>query len=109
MTCNLGMWRSDFDRAGGFDEAYVGWGYEDSDLVIRLFRTGVKRKDGRFATGVIHLWHEPNDQRSSGQNLKRLFTVSGEWRDWPIRSESLARPSKHCRQMTLPAPRAASH
>ena len=38
---NLGIWRSDFDRVGGFDETYRGWGYEDSDLVIRLLRAGV--------------------------------------------------------------------
>jgi glycosyltransferase involved in cell wall biosynthesis len=75
MTCNLAMWRADFDRVGGLDEAYCGWGYEDSDLVVRLFRAGVKRKDGRFATGVVHLWHEPNDQRQSGQNLSRLLGI----------------------------------
>jgi glycosyltransferase involved in cell wall biosynthesis len=40
-ACNLGIWRADFDRAGRFDEAYQGWGYEDSDLVVRLIRWGV--------------------------------------------------------------------
>jgi GT2 family glycosyltransferase len=75
MSCNLGVWRSDFDQVGGFDERYLGWGYEDSDLVIRLIRTGVGRKNGRFATGVIHLWHEPNDQLRSEQNLTRLLQV----------------------------------
>jgi glycosyltransferase involved in cell wall biosynthesis len=50
-ACNLGIWRADFDRVGGFDEAYQGWGYEDSDLVVRLIRSGVLRKDGRFSAG----------------------------------------------------------
>jgi hypothetical protein len=39
-----------------------GMGYEDSGFVIRLIRSGVMRKDGRFATGVLHLWHAPNDR-----------------------------------------------
>lgn len=75
QSCNLGMWRSDFDRAGGFDAAYEGWGYEDSDLVIRLIRDGVKRKDGRFSTGVVHLWHPPRNRTSSSLNFERLQSV----------------------------------
>ncbi len=47
----------DLDRIDGFDCAYTGWGLEDSDLVVRLLHAGVRRKDGRFATGVLHLWH----------------------------------------------------
>jgi glycosyltransferase involved in cell wall biosynthesis len=74
-TCNLGVWRHDFDHVGGFDEAYRGWGYEDSDFVIRLIREGVKRKDGRFATGVIHLWHAPNERTSEPENLTRLQQI----------------------------------
>jgi glycosyltransferase involved in cell wall biosynthesis/GT2 family glycosyltransferase len=56
-SCNLAVWRADLDRVDGFDSNYVGWGLEDSDLLIRLLRAGVQRKDGRFATGVFHLWH----------------------------------------------------
>jgi glycosyltransferase involved in cell wall biosynthesis len=74
QSCNLGIWRSDFDRVGGFDEAYQGWGYEDSDFVVRLIHAGVKRKDGRFATGVVHLWHPQNDRTSTARNLERLQT-----------------------------------
>lgn len=56
--CNLAMWRKDFLAVNGFDESYVGWGYEDSDLVIRLMRNNIFRKSGKFAVPVIHLWHE---------------------------------------------------
>jgi glycosyltransferase involved in cell wall biosynthesis len=55
--CNLGMWRTDIDRVDGFDESFVGWGYDDTDMVLRLFNAGVLRKDGAFATEVLHLWH----------------------------------------------------
>jgi glycosyltransferase involved in cell wall biosynthesis len=77
QSCNLGMWRSDFARVGGFDEAYQGWGYEDSDLVVRLIRHGVRRKDGRFSTGVIHLWHPPRERTLSALNFKRLQATLG--------------------------------
>lgn len=71
-TCNLAMWRRDFDVVGGFDEAYQGWGYEDSDLVIRLLAKGVKRKSGKFAVPVLHLWHKENDMSGEAENAERL-------------------------------------
>jgi glycosyltransferase involved in cell wall biosynthesis len=59
-SCNLAVWRSDLDTVNGFDETFLGWGYEDSDLVLRLFNAGVMRKDGAYATEVFHLWHREN-------------------------------------------------
>jgi glycosyltransferase involved in cell wall biosynthesis len=74
-TCNLGVARSDLDRVDGFDTSYVGWGLEDSDLVVRLFHAGVCRKDGRFATGVLHLWHSEFDRAGLPDNQRRLDQV----------------------------------
>ena len=74
-SCNLGVWRSDLERIDGFDASYTGWGREDSDLLIRLLRCGVRRKDGRFATGVIHLWHPQVDRAQLTENDARLHAV----------------------------------
>lgn len=70
-SCNLGVWRSDLAFVNGFDESFLGWGHEDSDLVVRLFNAGVMRKDGAFATEVFHLWHREaqRDQASSNRDL----------------------------------------
>ncbi len=70
-SCNLGVWRSDLDMVNGFDESFLGWGHEDSDLVVRLFNAGVMRKDGAFATEVFHLWHKEaqRDQESSNRKV----------------------------------------
>jgi len=70
-SCNLGVWRSDLDMVDGFDESFLGWGHEDSDLVVRLFNGGVMRKDGAFATEVYHLWHREakRDQESSNRRV----------------------------------------
>ena len=67
-SCNLAVWRSDLDRVDGFDAGFGGWGREDSDLLIRLIHSGVRRKDGRFATGVIHLWHADADRTRLSAN-----------------------------------------
>jgi glycosyltransferase involved in cell wall biosynthesis len=72
QTCNLAVARSDLDRIDGFDCSYAGWGLEDSDLVVRLLHAGVQRKDGRFATGVLHLWHAPNDRSQLAVNQSML-------------------------------------
>ncbi len=74
-TCNLAVARGDLDRIDGFDCSYTGWGLEDSDLVVRLLHAGVRRKDGRFATGVLHLWHAPNDRSQFNANQAKLDAV----------------------------------
>src|SRR5262250_2422122 len=74
-SCNLAIWRSDLERVDGFDACFSGWGREDSDLLIRLLRCGLRRKDGRFATGVIHLWHPQVDRAQLAANDERLAAV----------------------------------
>jgi glycosyltransferase involved in cell wall biosynthesis len=71
-TCNLGVWADDFRAVNGFDEAFEGWGFEDSDLAVRLLNSGVRRKEGAFATAVLHLWHRENDRAREGENWRRL-------------------------------------
>lgn len=76
-SCNLAIWRSDFDKVDGFDADYSGWGKEDSDLILRLLHGGVRRKDGVFATGVIHLWHAEADRSQLNDNERKLDVVVG--------------------------------
>jgi glycosyltransferase involved in cell wall biosynthesis len=71
-TCNLGVWAADFGAVNGFDETFEGWGFEDSDLAVRLLNHGVRRKEGAFATGVLHLWHREHDRRFEAKNRELL-------------------------------------
>jgi predicted glycosyltransferase involved in capsule biosynthesis len=73
MTCNLAIWKDDFYAVNGFDECFNGWGYEDSDLIVRLIHNGVKRKEGRFALPVLHLWHKQNDRHQQAHNYQLLM------------------------------------
>ena len=74
LSCNMAAWRDDVVAVNGFDELYTGHMREDSDLVLRLFKRGVARKEGRYSAMVMHLWH-PVDE-TSGVNeplfLERL-------------------------------------
>ena len=73
---NMAFWRADLDKVDGFDAAFSGWGREDSDMFIRLIRAGVLRKDGRFATGVLHLWHPEADRGRLADNERMLADVT---------------------------------
>lgn len=74
-TCNLSLWRSDLLGVNGLDESYEGWGLEDSDLVVRLLRRGVKHKTARYAAPVFHLWHREQARSGLGENRVRLERV----------------------------------
>jgi GT2 family glycosyltransferase len=89
QTCNLAVARGDLDRIDGFDCVYTGWGLEDSDLVVRLLHAGLRRKDGRFATGVLHLWHPQNDRSQLPVNRTRLDEVMSGTRVRALRGLSL--------------------
>ncbi len=72
QSCNMALFRADLDRVDGFDACFTGWGREDSDLVVRLIRSGVARKDGRHATAVVHLWHPRSDRSRLSDNEAKL-------------------------------------
>jgi GT2 family glycosyltransferase len=68
-SCNMGVWRQDYERVDGFDESFVGWGHEDADFVLRLHNAGIKRKNGFAATEVYHLWHAQASRSSESHNV----------------------------------------
>ncbi|MEM7018626.1 MAG: glycosyltransferase family 2 protein [Pseudomonadota bacterium] len=74
-TCNIGVWRQDLIDINGLDETYHGWGHEDADMVIRLIRNGILRKEGRYGAPVFHLWHAHNDRSREQLNQQRLAHI----------------------------------
>lgn len=71
-SCNMGVWRSDYEAVNGFDETFVGWGHEDADFVLRLHNAGVVRKNGFCATEVYHLWHREASRVQESANADRV-------------------------------------
>ena len=89
--CNLGIWRSDLIAVDGFEGGFSSWGREDSDILIRLMHAGVCRKDGRMATGVLHLWHPEADRSQLQENEHRLAEVLSSDRVRAVRGLSALR------------------
>jgi GT2 family glycosyltransferase len=71
-SCNFGLWRRDYEAVNGFDETFSGWGHEDADLVLRLHRLGLVRKNGYLGTEVFHLWHAQNSRAGEAANRERV-------------------------------------
>jgi glycosyltransferase involved in cell wall biosynthesis len=57
--CNLAIWRADLVSVNGYNEEFVGWGREDSELAVRLMNLGRQRLDARGRALTFHLWHPP--------------------------------------------------
>ena len=62
-------------NVNGLDEAFTGWGYQDSDLIIRLMHAGIRVKSGRHASPVLHLWHPELSRDDAAKNLSELDQV----------------------------------
>lgn len=71
--CNFGIFKKDFILVNGFDEAFEGWGHEDSDLFIRLLHRDIKIKNGRFAIPVLHLWHKETKFTIDNPNYRKML------------------------------------
>lgn len=70
--CNLGIWREHLVQVNGYNEAFVGWGREDSELAVRLMNSGVARLDVRGWALCYHLWHAPAERGSLPDNDQLL-------------------------------------
>lgn len=70
--CNMAYWRADFVAVNGYDETYVGWGREDTDLVVRLARYGLARTFFKLRGIAYHLHHAENSRARLGRNDELL-------------------------------------
>lgn len=77
---NIAVWRDDLERINGFDEQFVGWGYEDRDLQERLERIGVRPRSVLHRTAPVHLWHPPavTFARNGAETPNRAYFETGD-------------------------------
>lgn len=73
-TGNLSLPRALFDRIGGFDGSFSGWGLEDLDLGVRLHGAGARWVFSRFALG----YHLVDPSEPSARNPFRRASPSRE-------------------------------
>lgn len=67
-SCNQGWWRADLLALNGYDERFVGWGREDSDLARRALRMGIGCQNLRYAGLAYHLYHRERHEDGESAN-----------------------------------------
>jgi hypothetical protein len=82
-------------------------------LLARLLHAGLRRKDGLFATGVLHLWHPDADRSNLPANEQRLAEVVASRREQAERGISTLGPDPplgrtDCAEVSSPAGLAAN-
>lgn len=55
---NMAMFMSDLKAVNGFDSDMVGYGLEDTDIIVRLVNLGLRRKWAKFQAIEFHLYHK---------------------------------------------------
>lgn len=78
---NMGFWRADFVAVNGYDEAFTGWGREDTDLAIRLYRRGLRRRWFKLRGVAWHLHHREASRDALGRNEEILERALASGRD----------------------------
>jgi glycosyltransferase involved in cell wall biosynthesis len=67
-TCNMSFWKKDLYEVNGFDENFIGWGREDTEMIVRLFNIGKLRINAKFSALAFHLYHEEKSKSNISMN-----------------------------------------
>lgn len=70
--CNFSFWKKDFINVNGFNNDFVGWGREDSELAVRLINSGIFKIHLKFKAICFHLHHEIFSRERDEKNLQML-------------------------------------
>ena len=81
-SCNMAFYKKDCININGFNNDFEGWGREDSEFVVRLINSGVKRKNIRFNAIQFHLWHNENSRISLVKNDAILDDAINNRNQW---------------------------
>ena len=72
VGCHMAYWREDMIAINGYNEDFVGWGYEDIEMVERLMNSGVKKRTLLLMALQYHLWH-PKSSRAFSEKNKKMY------------------------------------
>lgn len=69
-SCCVAVSRALWDDVGGFDEAYVGWGYED--IAFRISCEAISAKPMvKLSAELWHLWHTTSHENNQASDTYR--------------------------------------
>lgn len=67
-ACNLAFWRNDFIKVNGYNNDFMGWGWEDVEFATRLLKAGCRKKRLKMAGIAYHLHHTHYSRQDICQN-----------------------------------------
>lgn len=67
-SCNMACFRNDLLKVNGFNEDFIGWGREDTELVVRLLNSKIVRKNIKFNANTLHIFHQENSRKMLTKN-----------------------------------------
>ncbi len=67
--CNYSVSRQAMEAINGFDEAYEGYGREDTDAEVRLKNLGLKIKSLKGLALQFHVWHPRREFTPANEHL----------------------------------------
>lgn len=81
--CNMSFFKTDCISINGFNEAFIGWGREDSEFVARFLFNGGEMRRLKFAGIAYHLYH-PENSRTMLESNHNIYL------------QTLANKSRYC-------------
>mgnify|MGYP005625051259 FL=1 len=69
----LCVWKKDILLVNGWNEDFTGWGMEDTELVARVYHTGLTLKKLKLAGITYHLWHPLLNRKRVKKNEILLY------------------------------------
>lgn len=69
MGIGFGVYKDSYDKINGYDEDYKGWGGEDADLGLRLYKLGLKSITFTTNPPAIHVCHPLDPTKTGDKNI----------------------------------------
>jgi len=81
-TCNFSIYKEDLIKINGFDNQFIGWGREDSEMVARFLNSGGEKYILKFNAIAYHLYHLEKERDLLAKNEKRLKETIDKNKVW---------------------------
>ena len=70
--CNMAFWKKDLITVNGYNEAFTGWGREDSEIAIRLMNAGIEKQFMKMGGICYHLYHKVASREMEARNIAMM-------------------------------------